>query len=89
MLHEKSPADRAIDAFGGVKPLAEAIGHPTHRVYRWRQRRETGGTGGQIPATAQGPILAAAQKLGLPLTAEDLIDMRPAAAPAPAGEGVS
>lgn len=79
---EKSPIDRAIDAFGGVKKLSAAIGQPAHRVYRWKQKRETGGTGGLVPADAQGPILAAARRLGLPLTAEDLIDTRaPASVP--------
>jgi len=72
---EKSPANKAIDAFGGVESLAKAAQCSVWRVYRLRKS-------GVIPANLQGPILAAARKRGIALTAEDLIDTRiPASVP--------
>lgn len=82
MVDEKSPADRAIAAFGGVQVLADAAGIPAHQVYRWRQKSAKGGRDGRVPDKSQPAILAAARRLGLPLTAEDLIDTRaPASVP--------
>lgn len=76
MADEKTPVDRAIDAFGSVDQLANRAEIPAKRIYRWRAPKATGGSDGRIPSDQQGVILAAARKLGLPLTAEDLIDMR-------------
>jgi len=67
--NEKTPADKAIAAFGGVESLAKTAGCSVWRIYRLRKA-------GAIPANLQGAILAAARERGLPLTAEDLIDMR-------------
>lgn len=81
MAVEKTPVDRAIDAFGSVSALAEAIRFPAHRIYRWRQDAGKGGRDGRVPDDAQADILRAARERGIQLTAEDLIDMRPAPAP--------
>ena len=77
MADKKTPAGRAISAFGGVQALSNSTGIPAHRIYRWKQKGEKGGRGGRVPDEAQPTILAAARKLGLALSAEDLIDMRP------------
>ena len=73
---KKTPVDRAIEAFGSVAALAEASGLPAHRIYRWKQKSEKGGRDGRVPDDAQADILKAARERKIPLTAEDLIDMR-------------
>lgn len=73
----ETPTARAIGAFGSVDALAEAIGYPAHRIYRWRQSSAKGGRDGRVPDDAQPLILKAARARRLPLKAEDLIDMRP------------
>jgi len=88
MVRENTPVDRAIAAFGSVAKLAEATGRSIHQVYRWRRKVEVGGRDGRVPDDAQPVILRAARELGIPLTAEDLIDMRPAE-PAPEAEAAS
>jgi hypothetical protein len=61
------PVDRIIGLFGGMTPLARALGHtnPT-TVQGWKAR-------GIIPARQQANVLEAAGQLGIPLRAEDLI----------------
>ena len=82
MANEKTPADRAIDAFGGVEALANQAKIPAKRIYRWRAPKAKGGSDGRIPSDQQGLILAAARAAGLALSAEDLIDTRaPASVP--------
>lgn len=81
MQRENSPVDRAIAAFGSVAKLAEAAGRSIHQVYRWRRKTEVGGRDGRVPDDAQPEILRAARDRGIPLTAEDLIDMRTAPEP--------
>jgi len=75
-MAEKTPADIAIAAFGGVEALASATKIPVKRIYRWRQSLAKGGSDGRVPANQQGVILRAARKRRLDLCAEDLIDMR-------------
>ena len=69
-----TPAEKAINAFGGVRALGRAIGRNGSSISRWTKPHEEGGTGGRVPTSVQAEILAAARKLGLDLTAEDLID---------------
>lgn len=72
----QTPVDRVIAAFGGVRAASEATGIPEKRFYVWRYPRERGGSEGRVPSGQQGAILAAAQRLRLPLTAADLIDVQ-------------
>ncbi len=66
-----TPAEKIIAKFGGMRPLARAIGVSPSAVCFWTYPRERGGTGGYIP-TAQIPkIKFAAEVLGVELTAED------------------
>ncbi len=76
MAAKKSPFDRVIAAFGDEDSVAKAVGVPRKRVYAWGAPATQKGSDGRIPVKWQGPILSAARKLGLSLTAEDLIDMR-------------
>lgn len=56
-----------ISQFGGIRPLARALGHRTHTtVQGWWLR-------GSIPARQQAYVLAAARSSGIPIRAEDLI----------------
>lgn len=60
-----------IEKFGGVRALAKTLGHkhPT-TVQGWRES-------GFIPAQRQREVLDAAERLGIALTAEDLIPKAP------------
>jgi hypothetical protein len=69
----ETPADRCIEAFGGVRALARALERNPSSVVRWRKPKDEGGSNGAVPSALQGRILAIAQARGLPLTADDLI----------------
>jgi amino-acid N-acetyltransferase len=69
----ETPADKCIDAFGGVRALARALERNPSSVVRWRKPKDEGGSAGAVPSSLQGQILAIAQVRGLNLTAEDLI----------------
>ena len=69
----ETPADKCIDAFGGVRALARALERNPSSVVRWRKPKDEGGSNGAVPSALQGRILAIAQARGLNLTAEDLI----------------
>lgn len=68
-----SPAERAIEKFGGFEQLAEALGRHPISIRKWTYGRDKGGTGGLIPTSIQGQVLAEARKRGLNLKAADLI----------------
>jgi hypothetical protein len=69
----ETPADKCIEAFGGVRALARALDRNPSSVVRWRRPKDEGGSSGAVPSGLQGRILALAQERGLTLTAEDLI----------------
>ena len=69
----ETPADRCIEAFGGVRALARALERNPSSVVRWRKPKDEGGSAGAVSSALQGRILAIAQARGLSLTAEDLI----------------
>jgi hypothetical protein len=73
MSTNKTPADKAIEAFGGVRALARELDRNPSSISRWRASREEGGTGGAVPSNLQGRVLALARARGLGLVAEDLI----------------
>ncbi len=68
-----SPAERAIKEFGGFEQLAEALGRHPISIRKWTYDRDKGGTGGLIPTSVQGQVLAEARRRGLRLKAADLI----------------
>lgn len=51
------PASTVIDKVGGAAVAAEICGVYITTVYRWRYRREDGGTGGIIPAEHQAALM--------------------------------
>lgn len=69
----ETPADKCIEAFGGVRALARALERNPSSIVRWRKPKDEGGSNGAIPSGLQGRILAMATERGLNLTAEDLI----------------
>lgn len=58
--------ERIIDAFGGVRPMASAIGAGPSTVLSWKVR-------GSIPDRQKERIWAKAKEQGLPLTARDFV----------------
>ena len=66
MTNPITPADLAIDLFGGIRSLARAVNRDPAAISRWRKR-------GRIPASAQLDVLAAATTHGINLTAEDIV----------------
>ncbi len=65
-----NPAEYVIRTIGGVRKTARAIGRTPSTISSWRKER---GTNGNIPRSAQKPILAFAKQKGLDITASDLI----------------
>ena len=74
-MNHTSAADKVINLYGGVRPLARDLGRNPSSVVRWRRPKEQGGTGGTVPSAMQGKVLALAKARGLPLVAEDLIPL--------------
>lgn len=61
-----TPAAAAIDVFGGVRPLARAIGVDPSSVSAWQDT-------GLIPSKHHVTILDAAARLGLEFTAHEIV----------------
>jgi len=59
-----------ISKFQGVRPMARALGYPPSTVQNWEDRQS-------IPAKHFKPILEAAQRTGVELTAEQLLGIKP------------
>ena len=70
------PAEWVIRQFGGVRKTAAAIGRDPGSISEWRTSKERKGTDGRVPSKAQGLVLAAAGRLGLDITAADLVQGR-------------
>ncbi|MCC2603036.1 carph-isopro domain-containing protein [Sphingopyxis yananensis] len=62
MIYENS----LFKLFGGIRPMARALGVPSSNVDSWRRV-------GRIPAEKQPHVLNVALSLGLPVTAHDII----------------
>jgi hypothetical protein len=73
MAQKKTPADRVIKAFGGVRATARVLDISPGAVSRWNSPADKGGTAGRVPSARQYDILREAKKRGLDLKAEDLI----------------
>jgi len=74
-------ASQIIALCGGPGKIAEWLGISATSVYRWTYARKSGGTGGRVPQKHIEPLLAAAQKNGVPLTLRDFYDEDTALAP--------
>ena len=61
-----TPTDLAIQAHGGVRRLARAVGCDPSAVVRWRKT-------GRVPSSYQRRVLETAWALGVDLTAHELI----------------
>lgn len=68
-----NPAARIIEKFGGVRPLARALGCAPSTVSRWAMARDQGGTGGMIPTGKISAVMDAAKKGRVKLKAADLM----------------
>ena len=68
MKNTDTPAQRVIDAFGGVTKTAKALNCGKSTVSCWGSRG-----GGLIPAQMQKRILAAASELDIELKPADLV----------------
>lgn len=65
------PAKTIIAKAGGIDAVAEITGKHVSRIYRWRQSREVGGTGGVVPHDDATKLLQAAKDRGLDITPAD------------------
>lgn len=68
-----TPADKVIEAFGGVRATARALGINSSSVSRWRMPADKRGLDGRVPSIHQATILRLAKQSGLNITAADLI----------------
>jgi len=62
-----SPVELAIAEFGGVRPLARAIGRDAGSVSKWRRGD------GNIPTSIQKKLLETAWDLNYNITCHDII----------------
>lgn len=68
-----TPAEKVIEALGGVRATARALSLNSSSVSRWRTPVDRRGLGGRVPSVHQSTILKLARERGLSLRAEDLI----------------
>lgn len=68
-MDHRTPAQLVIEAFGGIRPLARAVGRTPSAVMDWKRS-------GLIPSRMQRRILEVAQARSLTLTADDLVHGR-------------
>lgn len=68
-------ASRIIKRFGGIRPMASALGVSPSTVQTWSE-------GGFIPARRQQEVLAAAKDKGVDLSPADFFDAEPEPEPA-------
>jgi hypothetical protein len=55
-----------FDKFGGIRPMAAHLSEAPSTVQSWKNA-------GRVPALHQHKILATARKLGIPITAQDVV----------------
>lgn len=68
-------AGRIIAKLGGVAKTSALTGKAEPTIYKWRQPKEAGGTGGLIPVDAQQVLMAAALRGECSLAPEDFFDL--------------
>jgi len=59
-------AQTLFQRFGGIRPMARALGLPSSNVCTWKSE-------GRIPSKQQAHVLAVGQALGLPITTDDVV----------------
>jgi hypothetical protein len=64
-------AGHVIEKIGGVVKTAALTGKAAPTVYKWRQPKDAGGTGGLIPTDAAQDIIAAARRGECDVTPDD------------------
>ena len=64
---KKTPVQVAIEEFGGVRALGRAINKDPSGISKWGKRH------GCIPATVQKKVLETAWKMGIKITAHEII----------------
>jgi len=64
----QTPAERVIAKFGGIRPLADALGYTPSTVQGWGER-------GVIPARQIPKVIAAGRSAGVPVTVEECLDI--------------
>lgn len=62
----QSPADKVIEAFGGLTKTARAVGVAVTTVQGWKERK-------RVPQEHWSAIRVEAEKIGKPITLEDLL----------------
>lgn len=60
--------EEIIEKFGGIRKMAQIMGYPASTVHNWKVRKS-------IPAPQQGIILHYAQKNGISVAANDMIEI--------------
>lgn len=71
-VDDTTQAGRVIKKFGNARRLADLMGCDPSRIYRWMHPRDKGGTGGLIPSSAMGEVLACARLAGIILSPAEL-----------------
>ena len=70
----KTPVQKVVSAFGGVRATARAVKRDPARVTRWGKPIEEGGSGGRLPTSVQTHLMQMIQEGRLNLTAADLVE---------------
>lgn len=68
-----TPVQVVIQAFGGVRKTAKALGKTPQCICMWQTPRGKGGTGGLVPAQVQQQILAIALERNLDISPAELV----------------
>lgn len=68
-----TPAELVIARFGGTRELARQLEVSPSTVQRWKMPHDKGGLSGRVPSARMSDLLALARRLGVPLTADELI----------------
>src|SRR3954447_23169461 len=66
-----SAAERIIEKFGGIRPMAHKLGMPVTTVQGWKKR-------GAIPSARHPDLIAAASRYNIPLDQSELEAAAPA-----------
>jgi hypothetical protein len=68
------PANTIISKLGGVEVVKSITGVHRTRVSNWKRPKESGGTGGTIPAKHIPKLLNAARERGIELDLADFFE---------------
>lgn len=66
MKRHLDPVALAINLFGGIRPLARAIGRDPSAIIRWRSR-------GRLPAGMPAALLVVARDKGIEMSSDDVV----------------